>query len=77
MILKADGKIALQADGAAVLNLGSGFASATATSVTVSYNNTGADVAMTATVGVVSAPINVLNNTTTITATGLNATISQ
>ncbi|MFN0077230.1 MAG: DUF4347 domain-containing protein, partial [Prosthecobacter sp.] len=77
MLVKADGKIALQADGAAVLNLGSGIASATATSVTVSYNNTGADVAMTATVGAVSAPINVLNNTTTITATGLNATISQ
>ena len=77
MILRADGKIAMQASGPQALNLGNGFASVSATSVSVAYNNTGADVNSTLTSGAVSATINVANNTTAITATGLVATISE
>ena len=77
MILKADGKIAMQATGLQDMKLGTGFASVSAASVTVAYNNTGADVNTTLTAGAVSATINVANNTTAITATGLVATISE
>ena len=81
VLVKADQKIALQASGAASLVLGSGFASATATSVTVTYNNTGANVNTTASVVIggvsVSAPINVANGVTSVTVTGLVAQIAE
>ena len=82
LIVKADGKLALQATGGtASLVLGSGFASATATSVGVSFNNTGAAVASTINISVagssVSAPVNVADNVTSVTVTGLSATISE
>ena len=78
LIITSTNKIALQATGGtSSLVLGSGFASATATSIGVSYNNTGADVATTITSASagISAPINVLNGVTSVTVTGLSATV--
>ena len=75
MIVKSSGTIALQATGTPVLTLSSNFANITATSVTVTYNNTGADVNTSVTVGSIVAPIVVANGTTAISVTGLNATV--
>ena len=78
LIVTPDQKLALQATGGtSSLNLGGGFASATATSVGVSYNNTGADVNSTITGlgGLISAPVNVLDGVTSVTVTGLEATV--
>ena len=80
LIIKPTQKIALQATGAAQFNLGNGFASATATSVAVIYNNTGANVNTTAAVTIgsvsVSAPIVVNNGVTAIAVTGLDAQVA-
>ena len=78
LIVTPDQKLALQATGGtSSLNLGGGFASATATSVGVSYNNTGSDVDSTITGlgGVISAPVNVVDGVTSVTVTGLEATV--
>ena len=66
LLIKSDNTLALQASGTFAMSLGSGFASVTATKVTVEYNNTGADLDTTATVGTVSAPLKVLNNVTAV-----------
>ena len=79
LIVKQDQTLALQATGAASLTLGSGFASATATSVSVAYNNTGANIDTTINITVagnaVSAPVKVDQGVTAVVVTGLNAQV--
>ena len=82
LVLKADGKLAMQTSGgAASFVLGGGFASATATSVSARYNNTGALVNQTLSVNIgsntVSAPLSVANGVTSVVVSGLNAKVDQ
>ncbi len=53
------------------------FATVTASSVSVAYNNTASAVNTTLNVGGITTTVNVAANTTAVTATGLNATISN
>ncbi|NBP24343.1 MAG: hypothetical protein EBU81_07305, partial [Proteobacteria bacterium] len=80
LLVRGDQKLALQATGAAELQLGDGFASATATGLGVSYNNTGANLDTTLTVAVgsvsTSAPLKVAQGVSTVTVTGLQASIA-
>ena len=73
LLIKQDNTLALQASGALNLNLGSSFGSLSADSVVVAYNNTGADIDMTATVGSLSAPIKVTDNTIAVAVLGFKA----
>ena len=76
LIVKANNTLALQATGAPKLVLPGNFATVTASSVTVTYNNTGAAVNQTIVIGSISAPItNVANNTTAIAVKDFDATI--
>jgi hypothetical protein len=57
MVIRSNGKIALQATGAADLTLGSGFASASAETVGIAFNNTGSSIDRILTVTVAAAPV--------------------
>jgi hypothetical protein len=81
MVIRGDQKLAVQATGAADLNLGDGFATASATSIGVAFNNTGADVAnrtLTVSVGAttVSAPLSVRNGQASVVINGLQAQVA-
>ena len=80
VLVKADETLALQTTGGALsLNLGSGFATATASTVNVRFNNTGAAVNQTLDVTTggttISAPINVANGTISVVVGGLDAQV--
>ena len=81
LVVHGDGKLALQATGAAALSLGSGFATASAETLAVAYNNTGETVDRTVTVSVdgisVSAPLKVINGQTAVVAKGLKAQVKD
>ncbi|MCX6847641.1 MAG: DUF4347 domain-containing protein, partial [Verrucomicrobia bacterium] len=77
LLLKSDGTLAIDGNGAADINLGPSFGSASATSVTLKYNNTGADVARTLTIGSINASLNALNNASEVSAAGFNSTINN
>jgi hypothetical protein len=79
MVIRGDGKIALQATGQADLSLGAGFASASATAVGIAYNNTGSDMDRMVTVTVVdvsvTAPLKVGQGASALVLNGFQATV--
>ena len=76
MLLNADGTVALQADGSVILT-GGDFASASATSVSVEYNDTGANIDTSVTVGAITAPIDVIDGTTKVEVVGLSVELGS
>ena len=79
LLIRGDQKLALQASGAVDLSLGAGFASATATSVSVVFNNTGVDqdrvLAVTVGTRTISAALKALDNTTEVSMEGMSAQV--
>ena len=79
LAIRGDGKLALQATGAAELNLGEGFASASVESIGIAFNNTGADVNRMVSVIVgdtsVTAPLKVTQGQAALVLNGLQATV--
>jgi hypothetical protein len=79
LLIRGDQKLALQASGAVDLSLGAGFASATATSVSVVFNNTGVDqdrvLAVALGTRTISAALKAVDNTTVVSMEGLSAQV--
>jgi hypothetical protein len=79
MVIRGEGKLALQATGEVDLNLGNGFASASADTVGIAFNNTGADIDRLVTVAVVDAsvtvPLKVTQGVSALVLTGFQATV--
>ena len=75
MQLNADGTVALQADGAFTLT-GGPFATAAATSVSVEYNDTGANIDTTISIGGVIAPLTVDDGAEIVNVIGLTVDIA-
>ena len=77
VIIKPNSTFALQATGTPILTLPSALGSVKATSLSVLYNNTGADVNTSVTIGSITAPVKVTDGTIAVTAIGFEATIAN